>query len=57
MPKNLLARPKFIRKYNLGNVINESSSEFNPVMSDNENMLVFSRSEAFYDAILYSVKE
>ena len=30
--------------------------EYNPVMSDNENMLVFSKSEAFYDAILYSVK-
>jgi hypothetical protein len=54
--KELIGRPKFIRKYNLGNVINESLSEFNPVMSDNENLLVFSKSEAFYDALLYSVK-
>ncbi len=54
--KELIGRPKFIRKYNLGNVINESLSEYNPVMSDNENLLVFSKSEAFYDAILYSVK-
>ena len=54
--KELIGRPKFIRKYNIGNVINESLSEFNPVMSDNENLLVFSKSEAFYDAILYSVK-
>jgi len=54
--KELMGRPKFIRKYNLGNIINESNSEFNPVISDNEEMLIFSRSEAFYDAILYSVK-
>jgi tetratricopeptide (TPR) repeat protein len=54
--KELIGRPKFIRKYNIGNVINESLSEFNPVMSDDENLLVFSKSEAFYDAILYSVK-
>ncbi len=54
--KELIGRPKFIRKYNLGSIINESLSEYNPVMSDNENLLVFSKSEAFYDAILYSVK-
>lgn len=54
--KELMERPAFIRRFNLGNVINESNSEFNPVMSDDESMLVFSRSEAFYDALLYSVK-
>jgi hypothetical protein len=54
--KELIGRPKFIKKYNLGNTINESLSEFNPVVSDNEDMLVFSKSEAFYDAILYSLK-
>jgi tetratricopeptide (TPR) repeat protein len=54
--KELMGRPKFIRMNNLGNVINEGSSEFNPVVSDDENMIVFSKSEAFYDAILYSVK-
>ncbi len=55
--KELMSVPRYMRKYNIGNVINESTSEYNPVISDNENMLVFSRSEAFYDAILYSVKD
>jgi hypothetical protein len=55
--KELIANPEFIRKSNLGNTINESTSEFNPVMAENEKMLVFSKSEAFYDAILYSVKD
>ena len=46
--------PLFIKEKNLGNTVNGSGSEFNPVISDKEDMLVFSRSEAFYDAILYS---
>jgi hypothetical protein len=54
--KELMGKPKFIIRKNLGDVINEGSSEFNPVVSDDENMIVFSKSEAFYDAILYSVK-
>jgi hypothetical protein len=41
----------------MGDFINENNSEFNPVISDQEDMIVFTRSEAFYDAILYSVKE
>jgi hypothetical protein len=55
--KELMGRPKFIKRYNLGNVINEGTSEYNPVVSDNENMIVFSKNEPFYDAILYSVKD
>ena len=54
--KKLMNEPLFIREKNLGNSINETTSEFNPVISDNEDLLVFSRSEAFYDAILYSTK-
>jgi tetratricopeptide (TPR) repeat protein len=54
--KVLMAVPVFIRKQNLGPVINERTSEFNPVISDDENLLVFSRSEPFYDALLYSLK-
>ena len=54
--KELIAKPLFIREKNLGNDINESSSEFNPVISDRENLLIYSKSEAFYDAILYSAK-
>jgi hypothetical protein len=54
--KELMGRPKFLKRFNLGDVINESSSDYNPVVSDNENMIVFSKSEPFYDAIVYSVK-
>jgi tetratricopeptide (TPR) repeat protein len=54
--KELMGMPLFVKEKNLGNNINESNSEFNPVVSDNEDMIVFSRSEAFYDAILYSTK-
>ncbi|MCE5348098.1 MAG: tetratricopeptide repeat protein [Bacteroidales bacterium] len=52
--KDLMKMPLYIKEKNLGNNINAASSEFNPVVSDNEDMLVFSKSEAFYDAILYS---
>lgn len=54
--KDLMKRPNFIIEKNLGNIINESNSEFNPVVSDNEDLIVFSKSEPFYDAILYSKK-
>ena len=32
------------------------NNDFNPVISDKEDLFVFSRSQAFYDAILYSTK-
>lgn len=54
--KELMKEPLFIREKILDNSINENTSEFNPVVSDDENLLIFSRSEAFYDAILYSTK-
>jgi tetratricopeptide (TPR) repeat protein len=54
--KELMAMPLYIKEKNIGNFINENNSEFNPVISDNENMLVFSRITAFYDALFYSVK-
>jgi tetratricopeptide (TPR) repeat protein len=55
--KELISMPLYIREQNMGDFINENNSEFNPVISDQEDMIVFTRSEAFYDAILYSVKE
>ena len=54
--KELMKMPLFIKKTNLGRMINGTGSEFNPVVSDKEDMIVFSRGEAFYDAILYSTK-
>jgi tetratricopeptide (TPR) repeat protein len=54
--KDLMSIPLYIKEKNLGDMINETNSEFNPVISDNEDLIVFARSEAFYDAILYSTK-
>jgi tetratricopeptide (TPR) repeat protein len=54
--QELMKVPIFIKLTNLGKNINESKSEFNPVISEKEDLLVFSKKEAFYDAILYSVK-
>ena len=54
--KELMRMPLFIKEKNLGNIINGYNSEFNPVVSDKEDLLVFSRSQAFYDALLYSTK-
>jgi len=46
----------FYKEKNLGPVINSSNNDFNPVISDKEDLLVFSRSEAFYDALMFSTK-
>jgi tetratricopeptide (TPR) repeat protein len=54
--QELMKVPIFIKLTNVGKNINEPKSEFNPVISEKEDLLVFSRKEAFYDAIFYSVK-
>jgi hypothetical protein len=54
--KELMKMPLFIKEKNLGSVINSSNNDFNPVVSDKEDLLVFSRSQAFYDAVMYSTK-
>jgi hypothetical protein len=54
--RDLMNKPLFIKQNLLNSSINESSSEFNPVISDDENFLFFARSEKLYDAILYSTK-
>ncbi len=54
--KELMKMPLYIKLKNLGNVINGSNNEFNPVVSDKEDLIVFSRSTPFYDALLYSTK-
>jgi tetratricopeptide (TPR) repeat protein len=54
--KVLMAKPLYVREHNLGNNINEETSEFNPVISDDENIMVFSQALAFYDAIQYSTR-
>ena len=54
--QELMSMQLFIKESNLGSMINEARSEFNPVVSDNEDLMVFSRSEAFFDAIYYTTK-
>ncbi len=54
--KELMSKPLFIKLKNLGDLINESNSEFNPVISEKEDLIIYAKSEAFYDAILYSTK-
>ena len=54
--KELMSSPLFVRETNLGNNINENRSEFNPVVSDNEELMVFARRDAFQDFLLYSTK-
>ncbi|HKK40800.1 MAG TPA: tetratricopeptide repeat protein [Bacteroidales bacterium] len=54
--KELMKVPLYVKKTDLGDIINASGSEFDPVVSDKEDLIVFARSEAFYDAILYSTK-
>jgi tetratricopeptide (TPR) repeat protein len=53
---DLMNKPLKIKMTNLGSSINGKTSEYNPVISDAEDEIVFSRSTAFYDALLYSVK-
>jgi hypothetical protein len=52
----LMANPLYIKEQNLGNNVNETNSEYSPVISDDEQILVFSRSQTFYEAIMYATK-
>jgi WD40-like Beta Propeller Repeat/Viral/Archaeal nuclease/Tetratricopeptide repeat len=54
--KDLMKMPLYVKKINLGSMINSVNNDFNPVVSDKEDLIVFSRSQAFYDALLYSTK-
>jgi len=54
--KKLMIAPLYVKEQNLGSNINENNSEFNPVISDDEKIMIYSKTEAFYDAILYSTR-
>jgi hypothetical protein len=54
--KELMKMPLYVKAKNLGRTINGTSNDFNPVVSDKEDMIIFSRSQAFYDALFYSTK-
>jgi len=54
--KELMNIPLFVKEKNLGNNINEARTDFYPVISDNEDLLVFSKIQALYKGIFYSRK-
>jgi hypothetical protein len=54
--RRLMSIPVFVKEKNQGNMINERFSEFNPVISKDENTIFFSKGLQFYDAVFYSKK-
>ncbi len=53
--RDLMRKPVYIVEKNLGDVINQRFSEFNPVISADEKSLLFTRELQFYDAVFWSV--
>jgi len=54
--KKLVSKPVFFVATNLGEPINSKYSEFNAVVSGDENTLVYNVKLQFYDALYYSTK-
>ncbi len=54
--REMMRKPVFITDSNLGSIINDRFSEFNPVMAGDEQSLLFTRELQFYDAIFWSRK-
>ncbi len=48
--------PLYIKKINSGNNVNNQYSDFNPVVSADESIMVFNRSEPFQEAIYFTKK-
>jgi hypothetical protein len=54
--KKMIENPVYVIERNLGGTINTRFSEFDPVVSSDENTIVFTRALQFYDAVFYSKK-
>jgi O6-methylguanine-DNA--protein-cysteine methyltransferase len=54
--KEMMRIPLYIRSENLGPNVNDDNSESYPVVNEEETVMIYSKSLAFYDAILYSRK-
>jgi len=52
----MMSNPVYVTEKNLGAEINSRFSDFNPVVSDDGNMIVFTRALQFYDAVFFSRK-
>ncbi len=54
--KELMKVPLFIKKINLGPVINSQYSDLNPVISGDQNVMVYNRLTPFQEALLFTRK-
>ena len=54
--KELISNPKNIIEINIGQYVNDQYSNIRPVISANENSMVYLTKLKFYDAIFYTVK-
>lgn len=52
----VMKTPGFMKKTNLGDVINDRLNEVNPVVSGDETVMVYNRTGGFQDALLYTRK-
>jgi len=52
----LMKVPLYVKKVNLGATINEQYPEINPVLSADEKIMVFNRSEPFQEALYFTKK-
>lgn len=55
--KEMKESPLRVQRKNLGKPVNTALSEINPLVSADENLLVYTSREKFYDGIFYSIKE
>jgi hypothetical protein len=52
----LMKLPIFIKKENLGDIINGRFSDYNPVVSADESVMVFNKAEQFQDIVYFTKK-
>ncbi len=53
---SLSKRPVYFDTENLGDRLNSKFSDFNAVVTPNEDIIVYNQKQQFYDALLFSVK-
>jgi tetratricopeptide (TPR) repeat protein len=55
--KNLIEAPLNVSEENIGDLVNDQFPNIRPVISEDENSMVYISKRKFYDAIFYSTKE
>lgn len=54
--RELMKVPIYVKKENLGEIINDQYADLNPVVSGNQNVIVYNKLTPFQEALLYSRK-